>query len=272
MSLESIFVNEVMKWQSWRVGSSWKWTGSSHVNVLEMASVLQAIKAAARRSGGRVCLLVVVRSVAKGRSSSKALVSLLCKITAVSLAFGIFISILFIPTRLNVADDPARSVPVRNPQSGRSFLSDLDPDGLFKLAELPRMKHWISTWTSLFLGICSHNSMRHAALSIDNPRCRSSLPPVDFYQHPMDFDATLGYPCEGPPMILAPRIFSLVFVLCVVVSHGMFPRHRDDQRRPTLRGEKHLFAGRPVMALTRTNREKLLFPTCQVRVVRFYVS
>ena len=260
--LESVFVNEVMKRQAWKVGSAWRWTGKSHINVLEMASVFQAIKTAARRGGGRVCLLVdsnvVVRSVAKGRSSSKALASLLRKIMAVSLAFGIFIAILFVPTRLNVADDPTRSAPLRDPLRGKTFLADLDSDGLFKLAELPRLRRWISNWTSLFLGLCSLHAIPHAALSISNPRFRSSLPPVDFYQHLLEFDATLGYPGEGPHVAVAGRFWILIFALCVVSCHGMLPRHRDDQRRASLRGEKPLFSGRPVQVLTRTNRDKLL--------------
>jgi len=260
--LESIFVNEVIKKQQWSVGSFWKWTGSSHINVLEMASVVQALKRAARRGGGRICLLVdsyvVMRSVAKGRSSSKALAPLLRKIMAISLAFGIFISIHFVPTRLNVADDPTRSCPLRESISRPSCLNDLDQEGLFRLAELPRMKRWISNWTSLFLGLCSVHSLRYASLSIPHPRTRSSSPPVDFYHHVLDFDATLGFPGEGPLGVVGFCLGLVVFGLLVSYSHGMNPRHRDDERRAAARSVKPLHSGRPVQPLTRSNRDKLL--------------
>jgi hypothetical protein len=82
--LESTFVNEVLKRSDWSVGSSWKWTGSSHINVLELASALQAVKKSAQRGGGRTCLFldsnVAASVLAKGRSSAKSLSALLRKL------------------------------------------------------------------------------------------------------------------------------------------------------------------------------------------------
>ena len=82
--LESAFVNEVVKRSWWEVSSVWKWHGKSHINVLELASAFQAIKQAARDGGGKVVLLldshVAARTIAKGRSSAKALLPLLRKI------------------------------------------------------------------------------------------------------------------------------------------------------------------------------------------------
>ena len=156
--LESAFVNELVKTSSWEVGGVWKWTGSSHINILETSSALRTVKAAALRGGGRTALLldsnVAVRAIAKGRSSARALGTLLRKIACVSLAFSVFLSVLFCPTRLNCADGPTRSVPLRFRREGQSFLQVLDFDGLFNLAELPRQRRWISNWVSLFLGLC----------------------------------------------------------------------------------------------------------------------
>ena len=124
--LESVLVNELLKRFQWEVSSCWKWTGKSHINVLELASAFQAVRKTALRGGGRTCLLldsnVAVRAIAKGRSSSKALSSLLRKMMAVSVAFGVVLSVLFAPTRLNVADDPTRSTSLRLPYEGMSFL------------------------------------------------------------------------------------------------------------------------------------------------------
>ena len=103
--LESLLVNNVAKNASWTVGSSWKWSGFSHINIFELASILQVVKRVARSGGGRFAILVdafvALRSMAKGRSASKALMPLLRKINALSIAFGCYASGLFCPTRLN---------------------------------------------------------------------------------------------------------------------------------------------------------------------------
>ena len=259
--LESVFVNELVKTSSWEVGGAWKWTGSSHINILETSSALRTVKAAALRGGGRTALLldsnVAVRAIAKGRSSARALGALLRKIACVSIAFSVFLSVLFCPTRLNCADDPTRSVPLRFRCEGQSFLQALDFDGLFNLAELPRQRRWISNWASLFLGLCSHHALRLGSLQCFHPRFRSPLPPVDFYHHILDFDSTLGYPGEGPiSHVGSAQVFLLIcFVVC---SHGMLPRNGDDVKRAERRLAVPLFPGRPVRHATRTNREKLL--------------
>ena len=131
-----------------------------HINVLELASALQAVKRIAARGGGRAILLldsnVALQTIAKGRSSAESLASLLRKICALCLAFGVSLSVHFCPTRLSVSDDPSRSVCLRPARAGGSFLSLLDFDGLFRLAELPKLRRWISNWTCLFLGLCFH--------------------------------------------------------------------------------------------------------------------
>ena len=116
-----------------------------------------------------------------------------------ALAFGIYLAVHFCPTRLNVSDGPTRSVPLWPTHSGPSILDLLDFEGLFRLAELPKTRRWAASWTCLFLGLCALHSLPPAALAIENPCFRSSLPSVDFYQHLLEFDAALGFPGEGPP-------------------------------------------------------------------------
>ena len=255
--LESVFVNELMNTCKWYVGSVWKWVGPSHINVLEIASALKAIKAAAFRGGGRVCLLldsnVAVRAIAKGRSSARSLTKLLQKIGALALCFGVYLSVHFCPTRLNVSDDPTRDVELRPPNKPKSFLRKFDEETLFRLAELPKLRRWISNWILLFLGICTHHHIPCANLQIQHPRLRSSSPPVDFYHHLLDFDSTLGFPGEGPV-----GRWILLLAVVVVLSHGMLPRHPEDELRAAKRRQNPLAAGRPVLQVTRTNREKLL--------------
>ena len=52
---------------------------------------------------------------AKGRSSSFALTPCLQRACALQLAFGLYVSYGFAPTRLKVADDPSRLAPLRSP-------------------------------------------------------------------------------------------------------------------------------------------------------------
>eukprot|EP00435_Cladocopium_sp_Y103_P069119 s624_g32.t1 len=143
-----------------------------------------------------------------------------------------------------------------------TFMRALDQEGLFRLAELPKMRRWASNWTCLVLGLCTLHSLRMSTLAIDNPRFRSSLPPVDFFHFLLDFDSTLGFPGEGPPTRLIswtwnPISLATLF-LVLGLSHGMLPRHRADEQRAAGRQVRPLVAGRPVQPATRTNREQLL--------------
>ena len=264
--LESPFVNELLRKAQWSEVSSWKWTGSSHINVLELSAAMQALKKAAMRGGGRVSLIldsnVALRVIAKGRSSAKSLMPLLRKIMAISLAFGLQVSVHFGPTRLNIADDPTRSVPLRTPVPGGLPDCHLEQDGLFNLAEMPRLKRWISNWVALFLGLAFRRNHGFASLALPYYRHRSVLPPVDFYHHILDFDSTLGFPGEGPPskvlFVFRTWIFLALISLTFIRSHGMVPRHTEDAKRAATRAAAPLSSGRPVLPVTRTYREQLL--------------
>ena len=262
--LESPLVNEILKRTQWKVGSFWKWNGGSHINVLEMASAIQSIKKSIFRGAGRVSLLldsnVCVRALAKGRSSSRALLSLLRKTAALSLAWGVFLATHFSPTRLNVSDDPTRDVPLREPCQGESFVDLLSPSELCRLAELPKLRRWSSNWISLVFGLASRHAFLFASIRLPNPRIRSTLPCADLYHHILDFDSTLGFPGEGPVGKVARVVWILLLVSWILtpVCHGMHPRHADDAKRAARRASLKLADGRPVQPLTQTNREKLL--------------
>ena len=263
--LESGLVNELLRKAKWAVDSSWRWTGHSHINVLELTSAFQALKRAVKRGGGRVSLIldsqVAVRVIAKGRSSARSLMPLLRKFMAVGLAFGVAVSAHFGPTRLNVSDDPTRDVPLRQPIPGMLPDTYLSNEGIFKLAELPKLRRWISNWVALFLGICSSHSFDCGSLSKPYIRKRSPLAPSNFYHHILDFDSTLGFPGEGPSRALG--LLGLAWPLVVVwilipCSHGMRPRNNDDVQRASKRASVPLTSGRPVLPVTKSFRDKLL--------------
>ena len=265
--LESILTNDVACNAHWKVESAWKWKGLSHINIFELASALQVLKKVAREGGGRFVLLldsfVALRAYAKGRSASKALAPLLRKIMALSVAFDCYGSGLFCPTRHNPSDDPTRSHPLRKPCRTQPPFQSLESSDLFALAELPKLRRWISNWACLVLGLSSGGFFSLPCLDYPAWRLRSSTLPIGFHEFSLDFDATLGYPGEGPPphchLVFWFLNLTLYIVGSVAVpSHGLQPRNANDEARALRRGAAVLDSGRPVLPVTKSNREKLL--------------
>ena len=111
--LENQLVNDVAASSDWRVDSSWTFKKESHINILEMCSLLKlASRLALKKQSLRVVNLVdsfVVRGAAsKGRSASLGLTPVIRRLCAVSTAAFLFFSLPFVPTRLNVSDDPTQ--------------------------------------------------------------------------------------------------------------------------------------------------------------------
>ena len=271
--LEEPLANEVVRCEEWKVVSSWKWNGRSHINIFEIASYLQALKDAAREGGGRFSFLldssVALFSTSKGRSSSKALAPLLRKIMAIAIAFGVFASNHFCPTRLNVSDDPTRSCQLREAVPHDPIYHALDFDGLYKLAELPKLRRWTSNWVILVLGLSGQGHFSLPGLTRQDWRCRQRGLPISLHQTVLDFDSTLGFPGEGP----FPFGFGGFWIFLVVSSsapgrtwtlvgsvscHGMQPRHAEDKARVERRQHCILEYGRPVQTVTKLNRDRLL--------------
>ena len=144
--LENQLVNEVAISAEWEVVSSWSFRKESHINILEEAALLRLVNKLGRRSvPSRIVVLVdshVVRgATSKGRTSSKALSSVLRRVCAGAVAYGLYIVLPFCPTRLNVSDDPSRGVPLRS--SGRGI-------GFHRLSRADLQKLASSSGTSSF--------------------------------------------------------------------------------------------------------------------------
>ena len=100
----------------WRIVSGWKWRGAQeHINVLEMRAVLTTLKwrvCHKRMVGSRflrlVDSLVVLHSLARGRSSSRKLRSTLSRINALLLCSPNQALWGYVRTDLNPADRPSR--------------------------------------------------------------------------------------------------------------------------------------------------------------------
>ena len=199
--LENQLVNQTAETEDWETIYSWKFKRRSHINILELSSVLKMVMHVAKEGGHcRVSSLadsaVVRGAVSKGRSSSKGLNALLNKIGAMLVAFGIYITIPFCPTRLNISDDPTRGKELRKPCGSR--LTDIK-DEIFEQALLPGLRRWASNWARLALFLAGPRLLylRDRAVFRKAEKGPSAIAAL-FNAASMDFDQTLGYPGEGP--------------------------------------------------------------------------
>lgn len=277
--LESQFVNSLATSLPWQVRDVWTFKKLCHINILEFAVLARlAVRIA---SQGRSCRVtsfadsfVVSAAAAKGRTSSYGLSPVLRRFNAVCVAAGLYFNVPFVPTRLNCSDDPTRSAPLR-PPSGSLDVRYWDSSDLYDLAELPKLRRWCSNWVRLILSLCGPVVLRWS----DRSQFRRCLPwtlgasSSDRFSQ-MDFDATLGYPGEGPLhlagqpslfclltllVVVRPRVFRFILAAMVLPSvTAVFPRNNADLSRQQQRATKPpLVSGRPVLPATTLNREQL---------------
>lgn len=262
--LEEPLSCEISRCAQWTVGSSWKWKGKSHINVLERASYFQAFKDAARRGGGRFSFLVdssvTLFSTSKGRSSSRALAPLVRKIMAIAIAFGVFGSNHFTPTRLNVSDDPTRDQELRAP-ARKPVYDGFHDHAVYALAQLPKLRRWISNWVSLLFGLYASQAFVFPGFSADAWRSRQACLPISLHQALMEFDSALGFPGEGP-FAWTSSVDCLVSCLWVssppLVSFAQALASAMKKMLQELREEEETFLeyGRPVQQVAKDNRAR----------------
>ena len=150
--LESVVSNDVLLTEKWRTRKCWHWKRKSHINVLEAHGGLGVLAAAASdQPDSRFVALMDSRvakgALAKGRSSADGLQRTCKRSSAIQVAFGLYPGWNFAPTRLNIADDPTRRVPVRSPVplSVRKGLSQQQ----IQLLHSCQLSRWASNWLRL---------------------------------------------------------------------------------------------------------------------------
>ena len=199
--LENQAINHIANTLDWEVADDWAFKKESHINLLEMRSVERLVEFLVKKDlcDMRVVSLVdsnVTRcAVAKGRSSSTALSSVLRRISSMLVASGIYLCTPYVPSRLNISDDPTRLVPLRTPAYA---FGEWDRDSFLDLALLILTRRWASNWIRLVLRVSSFSTLPPY---LDLPHRR--LKPRS-----MDFDQTLGFPSEGPWIL---RLGSCIF-------------------------------------------------------------
>ena len=280
--LENQLINGVALQADWRVVDAWDFKKQSHINILEF-SVIERLAKRLISLGqhGRVCCLVdshvVSAASAKGRTSSLGLAPVLRRFCALCVAGGLFWHSPYVPTRLNVADDPTRHCPLRSPSSCLKVF-DWDETDLYRLSALPRLRRWVSNWVRIVICLLGPSALwisDRSSFRLTNPLCAVGFVPGDPDVR-LDFDSSLGFPGEGPfgfrsglcLVAVANRALcctvasfcrpavSLAMVLPGVVQ-GMQPRNAADMSRQLRRNEIPLAVGRPVLASTNFNRDAL---------------
>ena len=255
--LEDVLTNDLCAGLQWKVLDDWHWKFPVHINVLEAQAVLKLLKILARRGGdlrGPVFIdSHVVRScIARGRSSAHSLRSVLKKIAAFSLAFGLYVGARFSPTRLNPADCPTRDYPL--PLPCQLVSQDCSSDGLAFLASVCNLRRWTANWCRLALLLCPSILDFH----LDTTSCRSyPITPALESEWTFDFDSTLGYPGEGPLLTWIFLISGIPLSVFGAPPVGVSKSHGDALRKAQRAGIV-LDDGRRVTQTTSLTREWLL--------------
>eukprot|EP00435_Cladocopium_sp_Y103_P028739 s1351_g7.t1 len=200
--LENQLVNEVSLASHWEVHSSWTFKKQSHINILEEASILRLANFLSReRKPLRVVALVdsyVVRgATSKGRTSSRALSTILRRVSAMCVASALYMTLPFVPTRWNAADDPTRDVEVRE-ACGNLGIEDWSDEDLFRLSELPKTRKWASLWVRFILRLLGPRVLQLSNRSVFRQSVLKRSQKLEFRGPIKDFDDTMGFPGEGP--------------------------------------------------------------------------
>ena len=201
---ENLLGNEVVKTSPWEVSGSWAYKSPSHINLLELAAIVELSRRISRRYGQcRVLSFVdsfVTRGAcSKGRSASGGITKLLRRLGAISVSAGLYFTTPFCPTRLNPADDPTRLRDVRAPQQNE-WLRLCGKEELYKLATHKPLRRWAANWASIMVKL-----MGVRVLDFKDRSLYRSFPlRASYHLLPcLDFDSTLGFPGEGPLSLLA---------------------------------------------------------------------
>ena len=200
--LESQCVNEVALSAPWKLESCWTFRKPCHINILE-ESVLYRLCSWIAKGGAPKRLVVLVDSnvvrgaTSKGRSSSRGLSPILRRLCSLCVAAAIYFTVCFVPTRLNVADDPTRDEPIRPPRKGLEVEAWSEED-LFKLCALPPLRRWASNWARLVLRSLGPVCLDFADRSLFRQSTILQQVPKNTDFSVFDFDSTLGFPGEGP--------------------------------------------------------------------------
>ena len=294
-AIESVVLNDILMTGRWSTDLEWFWKTRSHINILESHSYLALLKKLVIDGGDiRYTALLDSRvakcSHAKGRSSSRALTPSLQKAAALQVAGGLYGSLGFAPTRLNVADDPTREQRLRD-SSRRSAVEGLTIGAIQKLHTF-QFQRPLAGWLRLVIligvlppglqacylpddhqpllpdlcGFCSGAlfafTLSFVTLSLGFYlllRCSNRLPTGSASSAAPPKPQKPLKVCFGTQWIHRSHC-PLVILLCFRLCHGVLlpVSSAADRSRAERRQGTQLFTDRVLKPATRSNRDNLL--------------
>ena len=293
--IQSAVANDLLLSGDWQLEFQWHWQHSSHINLLESHAFLALLRRLALRGGDSrfVALLdsrVAKGSHARGRSSAKALMPSLKKSAAIQVAYGLYPSLGFAPTKLNVADDPTRDQPIRETTS-TSFAEKLPQRKVAKIHAVGLSQlaaKWVRITVLLLLPAVPKASALEAIRSYGFVFCSA----LSFFSNLLGFCFAFGFILLAALFavglfwssikLIQPSRFSGLFLtswmllglkvnayhvlqplplaLCIPLGHGVWiqPETADEQGKASRRASVQLQADRVLRPQTRSRRDILL--------------
>ena len=197
--LERLVATDLALGLRWSPLLVWEWKSGAHINILESSALVRlytwiAVNFGRARFVNLCDSFVAQAALGKGRSSAPGLRHVSRRSGAVCLAAGLYPGNPYCPTRAMPADHPTRDAPMP-PGFG---LQRWTEEAILRDAERPRLRRWAANWCrlagllvpSLVLGPWPNDCLLDSGRS---PHTYGSL---------LDFDASLGFPGEGPVVVL----------------------------------------------------------------------
>ena len=226
--LESVLSNDISENLEWKTMQEWRWKKKEvHINMKETSAFGRLAYWLARHSpktrfSAGLDSFVAISAIIKGRSASYGLRPALRRIGATLIAGCLYPALHFFPTRSNKADHPTRDSEIPDPVPC-SVLRSRDLQEAVSLARIPDLKRFAANWTRLVLLLLggppkwfrSKDSWRFQHyISSAYPIAFSSRAARKLRHDGFDFDASLGFPGEGPLLGLYPFVFFVGLTFC----------------------------------------------------------
>lgn len=280
--LESVLSNDVLLTSHWKLVDFVPWRIPLHINLLETSMAVRVLKRQAlllpdTRFLNFLDSQVAPGALTKGRSSSRLLLGLCRRSTALQIVGGLYPVWPYAPTKLNVADDPTRGLSPRPPVplSIRS-VAGIDFSGLHSV----HLNRPTANWVRLLLLVSllqPSDAFLEEASSPENllaHPCLCGLSLVWFLNVLLRFFifflvAFALWAISAGWFVLAlsrktkvlgrPQLI-FIFVLSLLSHpvHAMEPLNTAEIGRAVMRHGTNLIASRTVRPETRAGREKLL--------------
>ena len=206
--LESLLSNDVALTAQWKVKKAWNWRQPRHINIQEAAAFQRLCYELAEESPNSRFPVgldsnVALSAIIKGRSPSHGLRPALRKIGTTVVVGCLYPAPHFFPTRINPSDHPTRGKEI--PEPSTSTIRGDTPSRLYQVAKVANLRRFAANWARLVLltisSPCpwwgSSDSWRFTHYDHSTYPCRW-ISSQSQRRHQLDFDATLGFPGEGP--------------------------------------------------------------------------